>query len=68
MTYTEGIILSSGYDEVVFFHHPLLFMDSNVLWGTGLCLYKRIKSRFSRTTIAMITTYDSPAYRKAADE
>jgi len=67
MTYTEGTILSSGYDEVVFFNHPLLFMDSNMLWGNGLDLYNRIKSRFPTTTIAMITAHEIPVYRKAAD-
>ena len=46
----------------------LIFMDIKVHGENGLYLCKKIKSQFPTTTIAMITHYDIPEYRKAAVE
>ena len=46
----------------------LIFMDIKVSGGHGLSLTKKIKSQFPATTIAMITPYDLPEYRRAAVE
>ena len=46
----------------------LIFMDIKLRGGNGLYLTKKIKARLPSTTIAMITHYDIPEYRKAAFE
>lgn len=55
-------------EKVQALRHSLIFIDIKVWWGNGLYLCKKIKSQFPSTTIAMITPYDLPEYRKAAVE
>ena len=46
----------------------LIFLDINLPGRNGLYLTKKIKAQFPTTTIAMITPYDLPEYRRAAVE
>lgn len=55
-------------DKAKALHPSLIFMDIKLPGGNGLYLCKIIKSQFPTTTIAMITPYDLPEYRRAAVE
>ena len=53
-------------DKVQALRPSFIFMDIKVPGGNGLYLTKNIKAMLPSTTIAMITHYDIPEYRKAA--
>ncbi len=44
----------------------LIFMDINLPGEIGLLVTKKIKSQYSKITIAILTSYDLPEYREVA--
>jgi len=64
----EAEDVREAMEKVQSLRPSLIFMDIKVRGGHGLPLTKKIQSQFPTTTIAMITPYDLPEYRKAAVE
>ncbi|MBW1690906.1 MAG: response regulator [Deltaproteobacteria bacterium] len=64
----EAEDMGEAMEKVQNLRPALIFVDIKVRGGHGLSLTKKIKSQFPSTTIAMITPYDLPEYRKAAVE
>jgi two-component system response regulator YesN len=61
----DGTDVMQKIDE---FHPDLIFMDLRLPGESGLELTKQIKDEFPETIIILLTNYDLPEYRAAADE
>lgn len=64
----EAEDVREAIEKVQLLRPSLIFLDIKLPGGNGLYLTKKIKAQFPTTTIAMITPYDLPEYRKAAVE
>jgi DNA-binding NarL/FixJ family response regulator len=60
---------SKGSLEKIARHPPhLMFVDIELAGENGLDLTRKIRSTLHHTTIAILTNYDLPEYRKAAKD
>ena len=68
MAVTEAADANQALEEVAAARPHLVFVDINLPGEDGLELTKKIRTDQGDTIIAILTNYDLPEYREAADQ